>query len=192
MNRKQSEIIKDISDKELSFHLYLTQVILLVISTIIGIFIIKDWTSFLNQFQFTPSIFTVGLCSGFVVVLLDLLLMRVVPKRYYDDGGVNERIFKNRSVPSIVLLSAMIAVSEELLFRGILQYHFGIIIASIIFAIIHFRYWAHWFLIINVMVLSFVIGAIYHWTENIWVTIMMHFIIDCFLGIYIKYTQKNL
>ncbi|WP_064091061.1 CPBP family intramembrane glutamic endopeptidase [Rossellomorea aquimaris] len=184
--KKQGDIIKQLTKKELTFHLYFTQILLLTISFVLGIFLYDEWTEFWGQFYFSQEILTIGMTSGLLVVLLDIFLMRILPVKYYDDGGVNEQIFTNRNTLEIALLALIISVSEEILFRGVIQFHFGIILSSLIFAIIHIRYWAHWFLMINVIILSFWIGCVYEYTNNIVVTIVMHFVIDFLLGLYMR------
>jgi uncharacterized protein len=185
--KKQGEIIKQLTKKQLTFHLFFTQIVLLTISFLLGIFLFEDWSTFGSQFRWTSSICTIGLTFGVIVVILDFVLMKYLPPGFYDDGGVNERIFSDRSTGEIALLAIVIAVSEEILFRGVIQFHLGLILSSIIFAVIHFRYWAHWFLILNIVVLSFLIGIIYELTGNLLVTIMMHFIIDFLLGLYMRF-----
>ncbi|MEH6908254.1 CPBP family intramembrane glutamic endopeptidase, partial [Neobacillus drentensis] len=123
------------------------------------------------------------------VVLADILLMKSLPSSYYDDGGLNERIFKKRNIFHILFIALFVAFSEELLFRGIIQTKLGLILASIIFAIIHYRYLFNWFLFVNIVVLSFFIGLIFEWTGNLAVTIAMHFVIDFLLGVYIKFRR---
>ncbi|MGE8204365.1 CPBP family glutamic-type intramembrane protease [Heyndrickxia sp. NPDC080065] len=190
---KQSELIKQLTKRELTFHLFVTQFILLTISIISGIFLFKDLSTFFNLFRINGSIITLGLSSGVIIVLLDTFLMKVLPSHYYDDGGINEKIFTNRSFIEIAFLAATIAICEEVLFRGVIQTNFGFIIASIIFAIIHLRYWGHWFLIVNILILSFWIGIIYELTNhNLFTTIVMHFTIDFLLGLGIKYKNRHL
>jgi membrane protease YdiL (CAAX protease family) len=102
---------------------------------------------------------------------------------------LNERIFKNRNILHILIIALFVAFSEELLFRGIIQTKVGLILASIIFAIIHYRYLFNWFLFVNIVVLSFFIGLIFECTDNLAVTISMHFVIDFLLGVYIKFKR---
>ncbi|MCR8846982.1 CPBP family intramembrane metalloprotease [Rossellomorea sp. SC111] len=184
--QKQGDIIQQLTKKQLTFHLYFTQILLLTIASALGIFLFDTTSDFWKQLRFSPDILTVGMTSGLLIVMIDILLMKVLPAKYYDDGGVNAQIFTNRSMGEIALLAFFISVSEEVLFRGVLQFHFGLVISSIIFALIHFRYWAHWFLIINIILLSFWIGFIYEFTDNLLVTIIMHFVIDFLLGLYMR------
>jgi uncharacterized protein len=191
MKNKQKDLVMQISDKELTFHLYATQLVLLTVSVILGIFLYDDISLFLKQFVWDRQILLYGVSSGIAIVLIDLVLMYVLPEKYYDDGGINKRIFQNRSIMHIAFLAAVIAVCEEILFRGVLQYHFGFIAGTIIFAIVHIRYWGNWFLIVNIVLLSVWIGLIYEWTDNLAVTMVMHFIIDFLLGLVIKFQATN-
>ncbi|QED48467.1 CPBP family intramembrane glutamic endopeptidase [Cytobacillus dafuensis] len=190
MKNKYSELIKELSDRELLFHLYLTQVILLAISAILGLILFDHISDFLNLFLLHDrNMWLIGGIAGLLVVMLDITLMKFLPHAYYDDGGLNERIFRNRSVIHIAFIAAIVAFCEELLFRGVIQTHFGLVVSSIVFAVVHYRYIFNWFLFLNVIVLSFLIGYIFLITDNLFVTIFMHFIIDFLLGIVIKYRK---
>jgi uncharacterized protein len=190
MKNKYNELIKGLTDKELLYHLYMTQIILLIITFVLGI-LLFDRFSFLQALDFSDiRILLIGVPAGAAVVIIDFILMKKLPSSYYDDGGLNERIFKNRSVIQIAFIAAFVAISEELLFRGVIQTKVGLILASIIFAVIHYRYLFNWFLFSNIVILSFIIGSIYEWTNNLVVTIIMHFTIDCLLGLYIKKRQS--
>jgi uncharacterized protein len=192
MKKKHMEIIKELSDKDLLFHLYATQLLLLVISAILGFILFNDFSSFFDLFFWEDlNILYIGAGAGIAVVLADLLLMKVVPASYYDDGGLNERIFRSRNPLHIAVIAAIVAFCEELLFRGIIQTHFGLLVSSIIFAAVHYRYLFNWFLFINITVLSFLIGIIYLKTGNLAVTIAMHFLIDFLLGISIRYRKQD-
>jgi uncharacterized protein len=186
MKNNFNEMIKELTDKELTFHLYLTQVLLLMVSFILGLFLFKDF-SYLKLIKWDDfQIIKFGVPSGIMVVLIDVILMKQLPPSYYNDGGLNERIFRNKSTLHIAWVTAIVAFSEEMLFRGMIQTKFGLIIASLVFALIHFRYLFNWFLFLNIILLSFLIGFIYVFTNNLAVTIVMHFIIDFLLGIFIK------
>jgi uncharacterized protein len=192
MNNRYRDIIKQLSDKELLIHLYATQIIILVISLVLGIFIYNHifFVAELMNWQ-DPKILTIGIPAGLAIVIVDIILTKKLPKSFYDDGGLNERIFANRSYLHIAFIAFFVAFCEELLFRGIIQAQFGLFIASFVFALIHFRYLYNWFLFLNIMVLSFVIGYIYFYTNNLAITFTMHFIIDFLLGIFLKKTVKS-
>ncbi|TWE06224.1 hypothetical protein FB550_102243 [Neobacillus bataviensis] len=187
MKRKYNQIITELTDKELLYHLYLTQIILLGISLILGAILYDHFSYIQNIDLLDHHILTIGIPAGVIIVFSDVLLMKLLPASFYDDGGLNERVFKNRHVFHIFVIALFVAFSEELLFRGIIQTKVGLVLASIIFAIIHYRYLFNWYLFFNIILLSFLIGFIYKWTGNLAVTIMMHFVIDFLLGLYIKF-----
>ncbi|WP_338749742.1 type II CAAX endopeptidase family protein [Bacillus sp. FJAT-52991] len=184
---KQSELIKQITDEELLKSLYMTQIALLLLSVIVGIFLFPDFSTFYNLFQWSLfEIVIIGAGAGIAVVVLDLCLMKWLPDQYYDDGGINERLFAQRSIGQIFLIAALVAISEEIFFRGMLQTSLGLVVTSLIFALIHIRYLSQWYLTLNVVLLSFAIGWLFEWTNNLAATIMMHFVIDFLLGLAIR------
>jgi uncharacterized protein len=191
MKNKYNELIKGLTDRELLFHLYMTQIILLIITVAAGI-ILFDQFSFMRAIDFSDiRILLIGVPAGIAVVIADILLMKWLPSSYYDDGGLNKRIFRNRSILHIAWIAAFVAISEELLFRGVIQTKVGLIFASLIFAVIHYRYLFNWFLFINIVLLSFFIGFMYEWSNNLALTMVMHFTIDFLLGLYIKYKHST-
>ncbi|PAQ16221.1 CPBP family intramembrane metalloprotease [Bacillaceae bacterium SAOS 7] len=184
---KQSELIKQLTDEELLKSLYMTQFALLLLSVIVGIFLFSDFSSFYELFQWSLfEIIIVGAGAGVAVVILDLCFMKWLPDKYYDDGGINERLFAQRSVGEIFWITALVAISEEVFFRGMLQTSLGFVVTSLIFALIHIRYLSQWYLTLNVVLLSFAIGWLFEWTNNLAATIMMHFVIDFLLGLAIR------
>ena len=95
--------------------------------------------------------------------------------------------FKIVPLYDIALIAAVVAIGEEVLFRGVIQTHFGLIASSLLFAIVHYRYLFNWFLFVNIIALSFLIGFIYSQTGNLLVTIFMHFLVDFLSGCIIRY-----
>lgn len=194
MKKKYEDIIKELTDKELLFHLYLTQVLILAIAFIFSIILFNSFKEFQALFVLDDiNILVIGAAAGLTVVLIDIVLMKLLPEEMYDDGGLNKKIFQNRHILHIAFIAAVVAISEELLFRGVIQTHFGLEISSLIFALVHYRYLFNWFLFVNIITLSFFIGYIYHISNNLLVTIVMHFLIDFLLGILIRkrYLKKS-
>lgn len=193
MKNRYNEVVKELSDKELLFHLYGTQFLLLSISTILIFILFDSLPDFFRLFQWNnQENWLIGGGAGLAVVMVDLLLSKILPEDFYDDGGLNERIFQNRNVLHIAFIAGVVAFSEEVLFRGVLQTHFGLIVTSTIFALIHFRYLMNWFLFLNIILLSFLIGYIYAVTDSLSVTIFMHFLIDFLLGLVIRMKQYKI
>jgi len=191
MRNKQAELIKSMTDEELYKLLLLTQGLLLMAAAIIGFLTFDGMEQFLSQLQVNRMSLLLGFMAGLVVVGLDLAGMKYLPPSYYDDGGINERIFQSLSIPRIFFLTALIAIGEEVLFRGVIQANWGIWVASGIFAVIHIRYLSHWYLFLNICLLSLFIGYIFELTGSLWATILMHFIIDFLLGLFLNKKGKD-
>ncbi|MGN7942767.1 type II CAAX endopeptidase family protein [Virgibacillus sp. 6R] len=187
MYKNQSEQIKQLSDKQVLQSLYFTQFLLIIISIVMSIFLFKDRNDFLKVWEYKDNNFLLfGFITALIVIIIDYIMMKLLPSHLLDDGGVNEKIFKNRNVLHIIFLTALIAFSEELLFRGIIQTHFGLLIASLIFAILHFRYVTKIVLFIMVVAVSFFLGIVYELTNTIYSTMIAHFIIDLVFAIQIR------
>jgi len=82
---------------------------------------------------------------------------------------------------NMLIIALIPAIAEEFFFRGFLQqylnkftgnYHTSIWITSLVFGIIHLN-------ILNILPLIFlgaILGYIYHFSQNIWISIFTHFI----------------
>ncbi len=125
-----------------------------------------------------------------LVFLLDWVVSRNVPEDVVDDGGMNERLFKNRTLLEIALLCLFISASEELLFRGAVQYGIGNYWTSIVFATLHFRYLRHWLMTGLVFSISYGLGWLYIHTGSLLTPILAHFIIDFIMGSIIRLRRK--
>ncbi|WP_347549811.1 type II CAAX endopeptidase family protein [Pseudalkalibacillus hwajinpoensis] len=192
MKNRQAELVRKLSDRELLLNVYLTQGILLILTGVIGGLLYREWWFFdeITEINWTEMLFLGG-GLALVVILVDSLLMIWLPEEMLDDGGINERIFKEISVLHIFFLSLIIAICEELLFRGVIQTHFGLFIASGLFAVIHIRYLTKPVLFTSVVGISFMLGVLYEWTGNVLVTITAHFLIDFTMGCLIKRKARN-
>lgn len=187
---KQSEIIKQLTDKELKLNLLFSQALFLVISFILSLFLFDHFFDWFPLFTFNiKEIIYFGVLPGLVIVGIDLLLIKLLPSSLFDDGGINERIFKNESIPFIFGISLFIAVSEEVLFRGLIQTTFGYVFASILFAVVHVRYLRKPVLFTSVVLISLLIGYLFLLTHNLLVTITLHFVIDFLLGLFIRFKK---
>ncbi len=185
---KQAELIKNMSDDMVRKQLLLSQSIFFILSILLSVFLFPhfdDWLLILTVDM--KQILLVGIVPAIIIVIIEIMLYVVFPSSYFDDGGVNEKVFKNQTVGNIFLISIVVAVSEEFLFRGVIQTAFGYLFASTLFALIHIRYLKKPVLLILVFIISFLLGYLFKITENLLVVIAFHFTIDFLLGLYIKY-----
>ena len=188
--KKQAELIQELTDQELVWNVVASQLIFLFLAAIASFFLFS-WNELFGLFDFQwMEIFLYGIIPGTVVVIIDLLLIRFVPKKHWDDGGVNEKIFRSLNAGQIFLLATVIGVSEEFLFRGVIHTELGYIVASSIFALVHVRYLRKPVLLVSVILLSFLIGYMYEITGNLLVPIVAHIWIDFLLGIYYRYRLR--
>lgn len=187
--KRQADLIKQMSDREVVIQLAATQLILLAVALVISLFLFDSyWAEWLGFFSITPSRWVLyGVIPGLLILLIDLALMYILPKKYYDDGGINEKVFENRTVRGILFLTVLIACSEEMLFRGVLHTELGYVPASVLFAVIHFRYLTKPVLLLSVLFVSFFIGYMFEVTGSLTVTITAHFIVDFVLGLWIRW-----
>src|SRR5699024_12728453 len=122
-----------------------------------------------------------GVLPTFIIILINIILDKFVPKQFLDDGGINEKLFSNQSVYSIFIIAAVVAISEELLFRGVVQTTYGSLFASLLFAAIRIRSLKKPVLLFGALGTRFYIGSLYELTSNLNVTIRAHCIIHFIL-----------
>ncbi|MDL4840769.1 CPBP family intramembrane glutamic endopeptidase [Aquibacillus rhizosphaerae] len=192
MKNKQAELIKRMSSNQLKQQVYLSQLLILVVGIVFSFIVFESITDWVKLFEINSSQWLYyGVIPGFIVVLVDLLLMTLLPKSYLDDGGINEKLFKNCSFVEIFVIALLVSISEEVLFRGVVQTSFGYIPASLLFALIHIRYLSKPILLCSIVVLSFYLGYMFEVTHNLFVTIIAHFIIDFTLALIIRFRSKG-
>ncbi|WP_424766103.1 lysostaphin resistance A-like protein [Paenibacillus sp. sgz302251] len=182
--------VDELDDRMLLINLYTTQALTFIIGLI--------WVLFQRQnvfhlFTFPKELSFIWWGAGLAgaVILIDLLISRFVPEEAGDDGGVNDRIFANRPIWHIAVISFVVAVCEELLFRGAIQHAIGPYWTSIIFATIHVRYLKHWIPTGLVFSISYGLGWIYIQSGSIWAPIIAHFLIDFIMGLIIRFRRKT-
>lgn len=181
--------LNQMSNKVLYLNLLLTQFILAVIGTALYFFFLRDEVSVEAIFNLKNLLdyILLGAAFALLIVVIDILLIHLLAKEYFDDGGINERLFRDVNVLHIALIALLVSVVEEWVFRGVLQNIVGLFWASLIFAAIHIRYFKKKLYALLIITVSFGFGLLYHWTESIWSVIVAHFLIDFSLGIIIRY-----
>ncbi|HIW33685.1 MAG TPA: CPBP family intramembrane metalloprotease [Candidatus Paenibacillus intestinavium] len=183
--------IDELDDRMLLVNLYATQALTLIIGLIWVILQQQNLFSLLSIPAAITNVFLWGAGLAAVAVCVDLVLSKFVPDEVGDDGGVNERIFGTRAVWHIALISFVVAICEELLFRGAMQHAFGPYWTSIIFATIHVRYLKHWIPTGLVFSISYGLGWIYIQTDSIWAPIIAHFLFDFIMGLMIRFRRES-
>jgi membrane protease YdiL (CAAX protease family) len=188
--RFQKVDLSKLDDKTLLLNVYLTQGITLLVAFVLF------WTqgrSFVDVLSlpegYEPWAWGVGFALS--VLAVDGWISRWIPEEVTDDGGINELLFRRRPLWHIALLSFVVAVCEELLFRGAVQHWLGPYWTSILFAAVHVRYLKHWLMTGLVFSISYGLGWIAIRTGTLWTPIAAHFIIDFIMGTIIRYRGKG-
>lgn len=182
--------VDDLNDRLLLINLYITQGLTLIIGILWILFQRRNPISLLampNGYEFVYW----GLGLSVLVLAFDILLSKWVPNDAMDDGGINDMLFRARPVWHIVLIAAIVAICEELLFRGAIQYAFGPYWTSIIFAVIHVRYLRHWIPTGMVFAISYGLGSLYILTGTLWAPIITHFVVDLVMGLIIRFRRES-
>ncbi|MBC6314941.1 CPBP family glutamic-type intramembrane protease [Listeria grandensis] len=113
---------------------------------------------------------------------LNIGLDRLLPKRLTDDGGMNLLIFKDRRPLDILGLCILIGITEEFIFRGIIQFYFGFWASVILFVLVHFRYLNKVYLLFNVTITSIIIAGLFQFSnQNLMAVIIFHILFN-FIG----------
>jgi membrane protease YdiL (CAAX protease family) len=181
--------IKELDSRTLLINLYITQALTLIVGLIVILF--QDSNKLFALFTI-PGPYVIllwGLGFALLVLAVDLVVARWVPDDVTDDGGVNEMIFGGLPLWHIAVLSLVIAICEEVLFRGAIQHAFGPYWTSILFAAIHIRYLRHWIMTGLVFSISYGLGWIMIQTGTLWTPIVAHFIIDFAMGCIIRFRR---
>ena len=94
---------------------------------------------------------------------------------------------------SALFISVCAGVGEELFFRGMLQNIFGIVIASVLFAVLHFgpAVREHLFLTAVYAVIGLYFGLLYSWSGSLWLPIVVHTVYDYIALMYLRYRYKS-
>lgn len=106
----------------------------------------------------------------------------------YKDVMLNMASMKNAGdfILAILVMALAPAIFEEVLFRGGFQKIFiqwtknawvGIIITSILFSAIHFSYFGF----LPRIALGMTLGLIFYYTNNLWLSILQHFLHNAFI-----------
>jgi len=183
--------IQDIDERLLLINLYFTQALILLAALLL---IWLNKISFKQLFEASPgtgvTMITYGILCAALVLFSDFLLGRFIPEHVTDDGGINEKIFANRSVWHTAVICLVVAICEELLFRGAVQHLIGAYWTSVLFAAIHVRYLQHWLMTLLVFAISYALGWIYMQTGTLITPIIAHFAIDFVLGYHLRGGKK--
>lgn len=181
--------LNQLPDRVLLLNVYLTQVLLLV-AGLIWIHCENVSPSALFQAPANYRFITFGVSLAILALVAQAAVSYLVPQEVLDDGGLNEKLFRRRTVWQILLLCIVIACCEEIMFRAGMQQTFGNYWTSVLFAAVHVRYLKHWLPTAFVFAMSYSLGFIYVATGTLYAPILAHFVIDVVLALYIRFGKN--
>lgn len=97
-------------------------------------------------------------------------------------------IFLSLRFIDIFIISLAAGFAEEMLFRGIFQVKFGIVMASILFGLVHFITPAY---VVVTVLMGFYIGFFYLLFGSLLIPILLHFVYDLGALTYLRYYVKG-
>ncbi|WP_051331168.1 CPBP family intramembrane glutamic endopeptidase [Aneurinibacillus terranovensis] len=179
---------KEIDSRTLIINVYISQTILLFVGLLVFYLFCRQRMTleYLFGWLHPQEIIIYGTASAALVVLVEVIMAVALPYEWFDDGGLNQLLFRNMPYWHIAVLSVFVGISEEILFRGVIQSLLGIWISSAIFALIHVRYLKKWVMLVSVILISLLFGWLFIRTGTLWTVILAHSLVDFVLGCFTR------
>ncbi|MBE3552558.1 MAG: CPBP family intramembrane metalloprotease [Kyrpidia tusciae] len=139
------------------------------------------------------QVFGWGTILAVVLIGFEMAIATFVPDRLWADDGRNAS-FCELGYGHIFLLMLVVGVGEELFFRAGIQRLLveglgsaveGILLASIVFALLH-PYWKKPLLMVSVFAMGAVMGWGYWFTGSIWTSAWCHFLVNFVMTLFGK------
>jgi membrane protease YdiL (CAAX protease family) len=116
-----------------------------------------------------------GVSTAVATVSLGLLAFRLLPVLREIADELAPRLVDGASYGGLALVAVFSGVGEETLFRGVIQQEFGLVIASLVFGLVHagpdrrYLVWTAW-----AVLAGFLFGALYEVTGGLLAPILAH------------------
>ena len=160
------------------------------------------WTLYQSTFAIvlpTWESAALGLLHAALLLVANVLIMLLFQGNSPDRSSLSQFVdlivyplAKSLSPPTIVIVSVLAGVGEELFFRGVLQEQLGWLLASILFGFMHFGTAVREYFSVFVLYvfLGGYIGLVYAATGSLWVVVVQHAVYDFLALLYLKYRYR--
>lgn len=114
-----------------------------------------------------------SLAGFFIALLIVWCFLTFLPRQKLYDKNVlefSQSISLWFSLPFFFLN----ALAEEMLFRGALQYQLGILIATLVFTLVHFSYYKKPFMLLQVFAQGLLLAFLYEMSKSLWICVFCH------------------
>ncbi|MGN7760311.1 lysostaphin resistance A-like protein [Paenibacillus sp. 22594] len=138
------------------------------------------------------------LLGSILLIVYGIVLSFLTPAEQIDEMNQS---YQNESVSLILLFMLAAVLFEELLFRGIIQnsiVHFisnewiAIILTTGLFILFHVQYFKKPLMLLNITLPSFVFCWAYSFTDNIFVPVIIHFLMNSVITLLFKFQIINI
>lgn len=184
--------MNEISKRVFALNIILSQVIIYCIGLLLIYTIFSDIKlSNFWKFDFnTTALVTVFIGSSLLLLLQIAFHTFLTNEKLFDE--LNVVLMEKFDLKELFLIFLGGSIAEEFLFRGILQSELGILITSILFVVIHFRYYKKFFILVEVFLMGIILGFTYAITSLLWVPIVCHFLVNYLTAVLIKKGYINI
>lgn len=178
-----------ISKKDLLLNILLSQVLLFALAFIL--WAVLRMRHIVVSLLSLMTISTAGRAvAAFIVgtailLILQIVFLRTIPwDKLFDE--INQLLMAQFSLIELVPIFFLGALSEEFLFRGIIQSVLGIWLTAFIFTLIHYRYWRKIYILVEVFLMGIIIGFVFYFTGNLWAPVLCHFAINILTALIVQ------
>lgn len=169
----------------LLLNVILSQVILVAAGVLLWFFLPEVKVAEVLRLNYRSIQIVVFLAGSGLLLGLQLLFHYYVSKDHLTEE-INILLINTFSLPELAAIFFFGALTEEILFRGILQPWLGIWLASLFFTLIHFRYLKKLFLLLEVFLMGLILGWTFWQSGTIWVPAFCHFTVNILTAFLIK------
>jgi membrane protease YdiL (CAAX protease family) len=169
------------------------QALLLLVATVWGYFSGVRLGTYLF---FSYKAMLIGCAVGGGMALAAYLLLKVarsaniLPQLRDTVDNFLVPLFSNINGVDIVVIAALAGFCEEVFFRGVIQHQFGIVLASIAFALLHDPSLRNMTYTITALIYGFILGYLFIITGNLWAPIFAHGVYDLIILLLLRYWLK--
>lgn len=154
---------------------------------------------FWHEMHFNPRAFAIGIAFSLPLVIAAIASAQSASpifRQIRNDFDVVVQLFKDCTILDLFVISILAGLGEEALFRGVLQPYFahwtnpaiGIILAALIFALLHFISRIY---VLLVFIIGLYLGALYLYFDNLLIPITTHAAYDFLALLYATRLRAN-